>query len=70
MLVYCSGLAVPFLAVAVMAGRASPVLRRLNRHMRIINIAGGLVLLLFGLLLVTNNFTYFNRFGAQSPFNL
>ena len=70
LLVYCAGLAVPFLAVAVLAERASPLLRALNRHMRVINVAGGLVLLLFGILLLTNNFTYFNRFGAQSPFNL
>ena len=70
MLVYCAGLAVPFLAVAVLAERASPLLRALNRHMRVINVLGGLILLLFGILLLTNNFTYFNRFGTQSPFNL
>ncbi len=70
LLVYCAGLAVPFLAVAVLAERASPVLRALNRHMRVINVLGGLVLLLFGILLLTNNFTFFNRFGTQSPFNL
>ncbi len=70
LLVYCTGLAVPFLGVAVLAERASPVLRALNRHMRVITVVGGLVLLLFGILLLTNNFTFFNRFGAQSPFNL
>ncbi|HEY8676786.1 MAG TPA: cytochrome c biogenesis protein CcdA [Candidatus Dormibacteraeota bacterium] len=70
MLVYCLGLAVPFLAVAALAGRAAPLLRSINTHMRAISIVGGFVLLLFGVLILTDNFTYFNRFAGQAPFNL
>jgi cytochrome c-type biogenesis protein len=70
MLVYCVGLAVPFLAVAALAGRAAPLLRSINSHMRAISIAGGVILLLFGVLILTDNFTYFNRFAGQAPFNL
>jgi cytochrome c-type biogenesis protein len=70
MLVYCVGLAVPFLAVAALAGRAALLLRSINSHMRAISIAGGVILLLFGVLILTDNFTYFNRFAGQAPFNL
>jgi cytochrome c-type biogenesis protein len=70
MLVYCLGLAVPFLAVAALTGRAASLLRAINAHMRLISIIGGLVLLLFGVLLLTDNFTYFNRFAGQAPFDL
>jgi cytochrome c-type biogenesis protein len=70
MLVYCLGLAVPFLAVAALTGRAASLLRSINAHMRLISIVGGLVLLLFGALLLTDNFTYFNRFAGQAPFDL
>jgi hypothetical protein len=38
--------------------------------MRVIRIIGGLVLLLFGVLLLTDNLTYFNRFAGQAPFDL
>jgi cytochrome c-type biogenesis protein len=70
MLVYCLGLAVPFLAVAALTGRAASLLRAISAHMRLISIIGGLVLLLFGVLLLTDNFTYFNRFAGQAPFDL
>jgi len=70
MLVYCAGLAVPFLAVAGLAGRAAPLLRSVNAHMRAISVIGGVILLVFGLLILTDNFTYFNRFAGQAPFDL
>jgi hypothetical protein len=38
--------------------------------MRAISLIGGFVLLLFGVLILTDNFTYFNRFAGQAPFNL
>jgi cytochrome c-type biogenesis protein len=70
MLVYCLGLAVPFVTAAALAGRASSLLRSINTHMRAINVIGGIVLLLFGVLILTDNFTYFNRFAGQAPFDL
>lgn len=38
--------------------------------MGLISMIGGLVLLLFGVLLLTDNFTYFNRFAGPAPFDL
>lgn len=50
---YCLGLGVPFLAVAFGLGWASRTLQFLRRHVRTINIAGGVLLIIMGLLMVT-----------------
>jgi cytochrome c-type biogenesis protein len=70
MLVYCAGLAVPFLLVAVLADRMQNVIRAVNRRMGIINIVAGLLLLGFGLLLISNEITLLNQYSFQAPFNL
>jgi len=70
MIVYCLGLAVPFLLMAALADRLQGVIRAVNRHLRVINLVAGALLLVFGVLLITNHFTFFNRFAAQSPFDL
>lgn len=70
MLTYCLGLAIPFLAVALMTDRVQGTLRALNKHMRAVTILSGAVLMIFGLLLVTDRITFLNRFALQSPFNV
>ena len=70
MLVYCAGLAVPFLLVAVLADRMQNVIRAVNRRMGVINIVAGLLLLGFGLLLLSNEITLLNQYAFQAPFNL
>ncbi|HEV3124090.1 MAG TPA: cytochrome c biogenesis protein CcdA [Candidatus Dormibacteraeota bacterium] len=70
MVIYCLGLAVPFLLMAALTDRLQPVVRAVNRHMGAINLVAGCLLLLFGLLLVSDRFTYFNGLSPQSPFDL
>jgi cytochrome c-type biogenesis protein len=70
MLVYCLGLGLPFLLFAALTDRLQGAIRAVNRHLGVINLAAGALLLVFGLLLLTNEFTFFNRFAAQSPFDL
>jgi cytochrome c-type biogenesis protein len=70
MLAYCAGLAMPFLAFAAITDRLQGVIRVINRNLGVINMAAGALLLIFGLLLLTNQFTFFDRFAAQSPFDL
>jgi cytochrome c-type biogenesis protein len=70
MLAYCLGLAMPFLLLAALADRLQGAIRRVNRHMGVVNLVAGALLLAFGLLLVTNQFTFFNRLSPQSPFDL
>ena len=51
--VYCLGLGIPFLLVALGFGWVSGSVAWLRRNIRIVNIVGGLVLVLIGLLMVT-----------------
>ena len=70
MLVYCFGLGIPFLLIAVLADRLQGAIRRVNRHLGVINLVAGGILLVFGLLLATGELTVLNGLSFQSPFNI
>ena len=70
MIVYCLGLAIPFLLVAALADRLQGTIRAVNRHMRVINIVAGLLLLGFGFLLISDAITVLDQYTFSSPFNL
>lgn len=70
MLMYCVGLAIPFLAVAVLADRLQGPIRAVNRHLGVINLIAGAILLVFGVLLATGRLTVLSTLSFQSPFNL
>jgi cytochrome c-type biogenesis protein len=70
MLLYCLGLAVPFLLVAVLADRLQGLFRSVNRHLRVISIVAGVILFGFGLLMATGQLTVLSSLSFQSPFNL
>lgn len=53
---YSLGLGVPFLLVAALIDVAAPLLRKLNRHTRVLSIISGAVLLVMGVLLLTGLF--------------
>ncbi|HWN36477.1 MAG TPA: cytochrome c biogenesis CcdA family protein [Pseudonocardia sp.] len=52
-LAYCAGLGVPFVVIAVGAARAVRALAWLRRHVRAVQVSGGVLLVLVGVLLVT-----------------
>ena len=54
---YCLGLGVPFIALALLLEKARPIVRMLNRHRRAIDLASAAVLVVMGLLLLTNKLT-------------
>lgn len=70
MVVYCLGLAVPFLLVAALADRLQGAIRAVNRHLGVINLVAGLILLVFGVLLATGRLTVLSTLSFQSPFNI
>ena len=70
MVVYCIGLAIPFLLVAVLADRLQGTIRAVNRHLGLINLIAGGILLVFGLLLATGRLTLLSSYSFQSPFNI
>jgi cytochrome c-type biogenesis protein len=55
--IYGLGLGVPFVLMALFAGRAFTSLNWLKRHFRIINRAGGAILLVMGIFLLMNRWT-------------
>jgi len=52
-LAYCLGIGVPFLLLAFGFGWASRAVAVLRRHIRVINLVGGALLLMLGLLMLT-----------------
>ena len=54
--VYALGLGLPFLGVAGLVDVAVPALRRMGRYLRIVSVAGGILLIAMGFLMVTGLF--------------
>lgn len=57
LLAYSLGLGVPFLLVALLFDRATPLLRWLGRHSMTINRVAGVVLIVIGILIFSGKFT-------------
>lgn len=67
LLAYSLGLAIPFLVVAALFSRATHLLRRLNRHLRMVELASGLLLVGVGLLLIGGAFTQLYGYFSILP---
>jgi len=62
---YTLGLGIPFLLVAALADRMVPALRRMNKHMRAIEIVSGVLLIAVGAALLFGQITQLSQaFGA------
>lgn len=59
---YSLGLGVPFVAAGVAFGRLAGLFAWVKRHFRVVNLASGVVLMAFGVLLLTNNVHYLSTF--------
>jgi cytochrome c-type biogenesis protein len=57
MVAYCLGLGLPFVALAFALERARPFVRLVNGHRRAIDLASAAVLMVMGVLLLTNKLT-------------
>lgn len=64
---YSLGLGIPFLAVAFATGYSVSAMNSLKRHFRKIEIASGALLLIMGILLVTNTMTIIATKLANNP---
>jgi cytochrome c-type biogenesis protein len=62
LLTYSAGLAVPFLLVALLFGRARPLLAWLNRHSLVVNRVAGAILIIVGVLI------FFGRLGVLANY--
>ncbi|MDB5080694.1 MAG: hypothetical protein JWP00_2618 [Chloroflexi bacterium] len=61
MLVYSAGLGIPFLLAGLFMNRLLGFIARVRRHYQIIEIASGVLLLLIGFLIISNNMTEITR---------
>lgn len=59
---YSLGLGLPFIAVGVALGSLRPHLTRLNRHLRIVSIVGGVMMIAVGVLVFTNKLILLNNY--------
>ena len=66
---YTLGLGIPFILVALLADRMTPLIARLKRHMRTIELASGILLILIGVLLVSGQLLEVTRILGASTFN-
>jgi cytochrome c-type biogenesis protein len=62
LLAYSAGLGIPFLLVAFGLGSATRWLKKLNPHLRKVEIASGVLLVVMGALLVFDKFQILNAF--------
>jgi cytochrome c-type biogenesis protein len=60
---FSAGLAVPFLIVAATVGEAFAVISSLQKVLRVIEIVGGILIVLLGLLLLTDNWSLLVSYG-------
>ncbi|WP_336787576.1 cytochrome c biogenesis CcdA family protein [Paenibacillus sp. MMO-177] len=62
--VYALGLAVPFLLSAVLIDNLSAYLRKVTKHLPKISVASGLVMMLMGVLVFTNQLEVFSKYAG------
>lgn len=63
---YSAGLAIPFMITGLLAGRMGAALKRMNRAIPVVELVSGVVMIIAGVLIFTNQLTllnpYFERF--------
>ncbi len=62
--IYSLGLGLPFLVIGLAFDSLSPVLRRIQRYTRIIHVISGLLLIIIGILVLTNKILWFSTLAA------
>ncbi|MBU6427479.1 MAG: cytochrome c biogenesis protein CcdA [Cyanobacteria bacterium REEB65] len=68
LLAYSAGLAIPFVLTALAFNRLMGVFNRVKRHMRVIEVASGLLLIGVGVLIMTNGLTILANWAQSLPF--
>jgi cytochrome c-type biogenesis protein len=62
--VYSLGLGLPFLALGIAFDWLLPLLRRIQRHARVISVVSGLLLIAVGIMILTNSLYWFAALGG------
>ncbi len=67
MMMYSLGLALPFLLLSFFAGFFLERFKKLNKHMRKIQIAGGILIIIMGIILMTDNLNIIVSWFTRVP---
>lgn len=65
MFLYALGLLIPFLIIAFFSDIVLRRLKKINRHLEKLKIAGGVIIIIMGLFLMTNNLNWFTTLISQ-----
>lgn len=58
LIVYSLGMGIPFILIGVAWGAIMPLWKSINRHLGLISIISGILLIIIGILILTNNFAW------------
>ncbi len=58
LLIYSAGFALPFLVTALAAKKILPAIKKMNKYLNYINIASGILIIILGILVFTNNLNF------------
>ena len=61
---YSAGLGVPFIIMGLFWGALAPLWKRANRYLWLISIISGVLLIIIGILMLTNNLAWFRQFDS------
>ena len=65
MVLFSLGLAIPYLIAALGISAVIDYLKKVKKHMRLIKVISGLFLVVFGILILTGNFTAISSFFTR-----
>ncbi|MFC7678851.1 cytochrome c biogenesis CcdA family protein [Paenibacillus sp. GCM10028914] len=65
MLIYALGLLIPFLGMAIFSDILLRKVRKINQYMGKLKVAGGIIIIIMGLFLMTNNLNWFTTLIPQ-----
>ena len=65
MLIYALGMLIPFLLLSIFSDVLIRQMKKLNRHLNKIRIAGGVIIVVMGIFLMTNNLNFFTTLIPQ-----
>lgn len=60
--IYSLGLGIPFILIGLLWGVIAPLWKSINRHLGAISIASGILLIIVGVLIVSNNLAWLSQF--------
>jgi cytochrome c-type biogenesis protein len=58
LVVYSLGLGIPFILIGLVWGAIMPLWKSINKHLGLISIVSGILLIIIGILILTNNFAW------------